>query len=157
MEDTEEQVPKTKEEKIIEKTLVYHGTTPEFFENIITEKIEPGHSLYTKEGKRFGNEIGFSVTTDKAEANEYGKAIVFELSPTAKIAMPEDFPQVFKRYPDGMDFNQLEAAKLAKKAGFDGINIGAFEKSIFEEPTTNEIRIFNPKVLKILTPKEGLK
>ena len=155
MENTGEQLLEAKGEKIPEKTLVYHGTNTEFFENIITGKIEPGHSLYTKDGKRFGNEVGFSVTVDKAEADEYGKVIAFEMSPTAKIAMPEDFPQVFKKYPNGMDFNQLKAAKLAKKAGFDGINIGAFEKSIFEEPTTSEIRIFNPEVLKMLTPKDG--
>lgn len=146
MEITGEQLSEAKGEKIPEKTFVYHGTTPESFEKIMTEGIKPGTIKYFIDGKPVGNKDGFSVTTDEPGTIKYGvKTIKFELSPDASIAKPEYFPEIWKRRGGTMTFFLKDAARAAKEAGFDGIALGSH---------TDEIRIFNPDVLQIVTPEE---
>jgi len=162
MENTEEQIPETKGEKTPEKIFVYHGTTPENAEKILAEGIQPGFVDPNKfyRGKSLSNDFGFSVSRNPNLSARYGeKVIKFELSPTAKIAIPEDLPEIYYKFEGGLSFDQIKLIKLAKEAGFDGVDIGAFTeltRAHVQEKAIKEIQIFNPGVLQIVTPKEGV-
>ncbi|MCJ7804297.1 hypothetical protein MUP35_00985 [Patescibacteria group bacterium] len=160
MENIEEQLSEAKGEKISEKTFVYHGTTSENAEKILTKGIQPGFADPTKfyRGKSLANDFGFSVSRNPIESAKYGeKVIKLELSPTAKIAMPEDLPKIYYKVGDGIGFDQIKLIKVAKKAGFDGVDIGAFTeltRAHVQVKAIKEIQIFNPDVLQIVTPEE---
>lgn len=133
--------------------IFFHGTDEKFDFN----DIKPG-TKYTvdttgvmgiKDGKQqFGNSDGFSITRSKDVANGYGKNTVeVQISPTAKIATAKDFPEVFKQFEDGKYYNMADAIKLAKDAGYDGIDVHSFELETPKPAKSQEIQIFNKEVL----------
>jgi len=139
---------KSAEEFVEAQPITYHGTD---FAKGLEKGVKPTYLTALQKAAGIKEKIGFSLTTDISVAKRYGETVKeYYIDPSAKIATPKDLPEVkFTKFEDGeILYNQIDAVKLAKEKGFDGVDINAFEQLTSKPRKVFEIQIFNTDILR---------